>query len=142
MNLPGQFLYTLHMYTKTTKDIKVTVLPHYMGDQSEPEENRYFWAYTIQVENHGKETVQLLNRYWHITDGLGRSQEVRGSGVVGAQPVLKPGEAFEYTSGVPLQTPNGIMVGEYEMVGEQGNKLQVAVPAFSLDSPFGMSRPN
>lgn len=130
------------MYTKTTNDIKVTVLPHYMRDQSEPSENRYFWAYTIQVENHGKETVQLMNRYWHITDGYGRSQEVRGSGVVGAQPVLKPGEAFEYTSGVPLETPTGIMVGEYEMVGEQGNKMQVAVPAFSLDSPLGMSRPN
>ena len=130
------------MYTKTTKDIKVTVLPHYMRDQSEPAENRYFWAYTIQVENHSKETFQLMNRVWKITDGLGRTQEVRGSGVVGAQPVLKPGEAFEYTSGVPLETPSGIMVGEYEMVGEQGNTVQVAVPAFSLDSPFGMAKPN
>jgi ApaG protein len=130
------------MYTKTTKDIKVTVLPHYMRDQSEPAENRYFWAYTIQVENNGKQSVQLMNRYWHITDGLGRSQEVRGEGVVGAKPVLKPGEAFEYTSGVPLETPSGIMVGEYEMEIEGGDKFQVAVPAFSLDSPFGMSKPN
>jgi ApaG protein len=130
------------MYTKTTNDIKVTVLPHYMRDQSDPTENRYFWSYTIQVENHGKQSVKLMNRYWHITDGLGRSQEVRGSGVVGANPILKPGEAFEYTSGVPLETPSGIMVGEYEMLGEQGEKIQVAVPAFSLDSPYGMSRPN
>jgi ApaG protein len=130
------------MYTKTTNDIKVTVLPHYLGEQSEPAENRYFWAYTIQVENHGQQTVKLVNRYWHITDGTGRTQEVRGPGVVGAQPVLKPGEAFEYTSGVPLETPSGFMVGEYEMVGEKGDKIQVAVPAFSLDSPFGMSRPN
>ena len=130
------------MYTKTTNDIKVTVLPHYLGEQSEPSENRYFWAYTIQVENHGQQTVKLVNRCWHITDGRGRTQEVRGPGVVGAQPVLKPGEAFEYTSGVPLDTPSGFMVGEYEMVSDKGDKLQVAVPAFSLDSPFGMSRPN
>src|ERR1700735_2102813 len=130
------------MYTKTTNDIKVTVLPHYLGEQSEPTENRYFWAYTIQVENPGLHPVQLMNRHWHITDSMGRTQEVRGAGVVGAQPVLKPGEAFEYTSGVPLETPSGFMVGEYEMLSGKGDKLQVAVPAFSLDSPFGMSRPN
>jgi ApaG protein len=130
------------MYTKTTNDIKVTVLPYYLGEQSEPSENRYFWAYTIQVENRGQQTVQLLNRHWHITDGRGRTQEVRGPGVVGAQPVLKPGEAFEYTSGVPLETPSGFMVGEYEMKSDKGDTLQIAVPAFSLDSPFGMSRPN
>jgi ApaG protein len=130
------------MYTKTTNNIKVTVLSHYLGDQSEPAENRYFWAYTIQVENHGKETVKLVNRSWNITDGLGRTQKVRGAGVVGTQPVLKPGEAFEYTSGVPLETPSGIMVGEYEMMRDNGDTLNVAVPAFSLDSPFGVSRPN
>lgn len=130
------------MYTKTTNHIKVTVLPHYLGNQSEPSENRYFWSYTIQVENHSQDTVRLINRHWQITDGLGRTHEVRGSGVVGAQPTLKPGEAFEYTSGVPLETPSGIMVGEYEMQSDNGEKLQVSVPAFSLDSPFGMSRPN
>ncbi len=130
------------MYTKTTDHIKVTVLPRYLDQQSDPDEERYIWSYTIQVENHGKETVRLLNRYWHITDSLGRSQEVRGSGVIGEQPVLKPGEAFQYTSGVPLNTPSGIMVGEYEMVADNGDKIRVAVPAFSLDSPFGSVRPN
>jgi ApaG protein len=130
------------MYTKTTNKIKVTVLPHYLGEQSEPDENRYFWAYTIQVENHSDDTVQLINRHWKITDGLGRMQEVRGEGVVGEQPVLKPGDAFQYTSGVPLATPSGIMMGQYEMSLENGDKIQVAVPPFSLDSPFGMAKPN
>ena len=130
------------MYTKTTNGIRVTALPLYQVDQSEPSENRYFWSYTIQLENHGTKTVQLLNRYWHITDAMGRSQEVRGPGVVGKQPVLKPGEAFQYTSGVPLPTPSGIMFGEYEMILETGVKFQVAVPAFSLECPLGNSKPN
>jgi len=130
------------MYSKTTNGIKVTALPLYQVDQSDPSESRYFWSYTIQLENHSAKTVQLLNRYWHITDALGRSQEVRGPGVVGKQPVLKPGEAFQYTSGVPLPTPSGIMFGEYEMVLETGVKFQVAVPAFSLECPMANSRPN
>ena len=130
------------MYTKTTKDIKVTVLPYYLDQQSEPENNCYFWAYTIQLENFGKDTVKLQNRYWHITDGMGRVQEVRGAGVVGENPILKPGDAFQYTSGVPLRTPSGIMSGQYEMTLENGDKIDVEVPAFSLDSPLGMSKPN
>jgi ApaG protein len=130
------------MYSKTTNGIKVTALPLYQVDQSDPEENRYYWSYTIQLENHGTKTVQLLNRYWHITDALGRSQEVRGPGVIGKQPVLRPGEAFQYTSGVPLPTPSGIMFGEYEMVLETGVKFQVAVPAFSLECPLANSKPN
>jgi len=134
--------YIKSMYTKTTNHIKVTVLPQYLDRESEPDENRYFWAYTIQLENHSKETVQLLNRHWQITDSFGRSQNVRGPGVVGEQPVLKPGEAFQYTSGVPLATPSGIMVGEYEMQRENGEKMSIAVPAFSLDSPFGNAKPN
>lgn len=130
------------MYTKTTKDIKVTVLPHYLDKQSEPDDDVYVWAYTIQLENHSKGAVKLLNRYWRITDSMGRVQEVRGSGVVGENPVIAPGEAFQYTSGVPLKTPSGIMVGQYEMSLENGDKINIAVPAFSLDSPFGMSKPN
>src|SRR5262249_30365521 len=124
------------MYSQTTRGIKVTAVPRYLVDQSEPEQNRYFWAYTIQLENDSDQTVQLLNRYWHITDAFGRSQEVRGPGVVGEQPVLKPGEAFRYTSGVPLSTPSGMMFGEYEMELETGATFQVAVPAFSLECPF------
>ena len=130
------------MYTKTTQGIKVTAVPQYLADQSEPGGNHFVWAYTILLENQGTATVQLLNRHWHITDGLGHSKDVRGPGVVGEQPVLKPGEAFRYTSGVPLTTPSGIMVGEYEMVLESGEKIEVAVPAFSLESPFGVLKPN
>lgn len=116
------------MYIKTTNNIKVIVLPQYLDEQSEPDENRYIWAYTIQVENHGEKTIQLRNRYWHITDAMGQIQEVRGEGVVGEQPVLKPGEAFRYTSGVPLHTPSGMMVGEYEMEMENGERLPSPSP--------------
>lgn len=130
------------MYTKTTNAIKVTVIPAYLEQHSEPEENRYVWAYTVQLENHGEQQVQLINRYWHITDGLGRAQEVRGPGVVGEQPFLKPGEIFQYTSGTSLETPSGIMAGSYEMVGANGERFNIAIPAFSLDSPFQISRPN
>src|SRR5258708_475140 len=129
------------MYTTTTQGIKITAHPQYLPEQSEPG-NKYVWAYTIVLENHGERTVKLLNRYWRITDGMGRLKEVRGPGVVGEQPVLKPGDAFQYTSGVPLSTPSGIMVGEYEMVFENGDTFQAAVPAFSLESPFAVSKPN
>jgi ApaG protein len=89
----------------------------------------------VRIENKSVETVQLLRRHWKITDSLGRTQEVRGEGVVGECPVLHPGEAFEYTSGTPLATPSGIMVGAYQMETENGTALEVAIPAFSLDSP-------
>ena len=130
------------MNTKTTRGIAITAYPQYLVDQSEPDQNHYVWAYTIDIRNDGVVTVQLVNRYWHITDSLGRTQEVRGPGVVGKQPVLKPGEAFRYTSGVPLSTPSGFMEGEYEMVLESGDAFQAAIPAFSLDSPFANSKPN
>lgn len=123
------------MYQATTHAIQVTVTPAYQEEQSSPGENRYVWAYHIRIENHGKETVQLLNRYWHITDSLGHVEEVRGPGVVGEQPVLQPGESYEYTSGCPLSTPSGIMLGRYEMQSSDGNQFEVEVPAFSLDSP-------
>jgi ApaG protein len=123
------------MYSETTRSIKVTVKPIYLEDQSSPGDNHYVWAYQVRIENNGGETVQLLRRYWRITDALGRVQEVRGPGVVGEQPVLEPGESFEYTSGTPLATPSGIMVGRYEMETRGGESFEVAIPAFSLDSP-------
>ncbi len=123
------------MYRKTTRAIEVTVQPVYLEDQSSPDEGRFVWAYHIRIENHGPETVQLRNRRWRITDGNGQIHEVRGAGVVGEQPVLHPGEAFEYTSGTPLGTPSGFMVGSFEMETENGDLFDVAVPAFSLDSP-------
>jgi len=124
------------MYSESTRSIQVTVEPKYLDDQSEPDEDHYVWAYSIRIENQGAETVRLRNRYWHITDAQGRTQEVRGPGVVGEQPTLKPGESFEYTSGTPLGTPSGIMMGAYEMETNNGEMFDVAVPAFSLDSPY------
>lgn len=123
------------MYAETTRSIRITVKPVYLEDQSSPTESHFVWAYHIKIENGGASTVQLLNRYWRITDALGRVQEVRGAGVVGEQPVLKPGEAFEYTSGTPLSTPSGFMVGTYEMETTEGERFDVKVPLFSLDSP-------
>ncbi len=124
------------MYSENTRAIRVTVEPRYLDDQSSPDEDHYVWAYSIRIENQGSETVQLRNRYWHITDAQGRVQEVRGPGVVGEQPTLEPGDSFEYTSGTPLGTPSGIMLGAYEMETNGGETFDVAVPAFSLDSPF------
>jgi len=130
------------MYRETTRAITVTVNPIYLDDQSAPDESRYVWAYQVRIANDGQETVQLRNRHWRITDALGRTQEVRGAGVVGEQPVLKPGESFEYTSGTPLPTPSGIMVGTYQMVTDAGERFDVAIPAFSLDCPHVTTRVN
>jgi ApaG protein len=123
------------MYTAVSHKIKVTVRPKYLEEQSEPDESRYFWSYTIEIANVGEKIVQLTHRHWQITDANGRCEEVRGPGVVGEQPRLKPGDAFSYTSGCPLRTPSGIMVGTYRMIDESGEAFDVAIPAFSLDSP-------
>ncbi len=142
-------------YAATTRGIKVRVASFYLEDQSVPESHRYVWAYRIVIENHGTQTVQLLRRTWEITDATGRTFRVEGDGVVGEQPVLEPGEAFEYTSGTPLETPSGFMVGWYHMMahGEgpavaqamagddaAGGAFDVAIPAFSLDSPHQPGR--
>ena len=122
------------MYSATTRGIEVVVTPRYVADRSSPENNYFFWAYTISITNHGGETVQLKTRHWRITDANGRRQEVRGAGVVGEEPVIKAGEQFEYTSGVPLQTPSGFMAGSYGMVSAGGEHFDIEIPAFSLDS--------
>ena len=118
------------MYRKTTRAIAITVKPMFLEDQSSPTENYYVWAYQVRIENLGQETVQLRSRYWRITDAKGRTQEVRGEGVVGEQPVLEPGQAFEYTSGTPLATPSGIMVGSYHMKTNSGENFEDSIPAF------------
>ena len=123
-------------YTATTRGVQVSVRAFFLEDQSRPGEGQYMWAYRITIANNGRETVQLLRRTWHITDARGRTIQVRGEGVIGEQPILEPGEAFEYTSGTPLDTPSGFMVGTYHMVATaSGEAFDVAVPAFSLDSP-------
>lgn len=130
------------MYSATTRQIRVTVRPVYLPDQSSPGENHYVWAYQVRIENNGDDVVRLRTRYWRITDAQGRVQEVRGPGVVGEQPVLEPGESFEYTSGTPLNTPSGIMVGSYQMETLSGDRFDVDIPAFSLDSPHQPVRLN
>jgi ApaG protein len=123
-------------YSKITRGIRVIVRSFYLEDQSKPEERRYVWAYRVRIENQGDEPVKLLRRTWDITDGRGRTQHVHGDGVVGEQPLLEPGGSFEYTSGTPLDTPSGFMVGAYHMtVPSSGEAFDVAIPAFSLDSP-------
>ena len=122
------------MYRTVTRNIEVTVTPRFLSERSSPDNSYFFWAYTINLANLGRETVQLKTRHWRITDAAGRLQEVKGAGVVGEQPVLRPGESFEYTSGVPLATPSGFMTGSYGMVTEAGETFEIDVPAFSLDS--------
>ncbi len=123
------------MYRATTQAIQVDVEPSFMADRSDPARNRYFWAYTVTIENRGQRTMKLVSRHWIITDGQGRLEEVRGEGVVGEQPVLKPGEKFRYTSGCPLTTASGFMSGQYQMIDERGVAIDVDIPTFSLDSP-------
>ena len=124
------------MYSKTTKKINITVKPYYLEDQSEPEDQHFVWAYQVTIDNQSNEKVQLINRYWKIVDSNGSEQEVRGEGVVGEQPILNPGEKFEYTSGTPLSTPSGFMGGHYGMETNEGKKFDAIIPQFSLDSPF------
>ena len=128
------------MYQERTRSIQISVEPFYVDDQSAPEQKRFVYGDRVQIANQWAETVQLLSRQWLITDGHGRTMEVRGAGVVGKQPVLRPGESFEYTSGTPLPTPSGIMVGSYRMVTTMGEHFDVAIPAFSLDAPGNPTR--
>ena len=123
------------MYERVTQGIKIIVRPQYLDGQSKPEDEHYVWAYTITIENHGRETVTLRTRYWKITDAHGAVQEVRGAGVVGEQPTLRPGDSYSYTSGCPLKTSSGFMVGAYQMQKDDGSLINVDIPAFSLDSP-------
>lgn len=124
------------MYQAETHGVRVTAAPRFMESESMPEQGRYFWAYSIEIENRSARTLRLMTRHWQITDGRGQVHEVRGEGVVGQQPVLRPGESFSYTSGCPLMTPDGSMSGSYAMVDEAGEIVDVDVPLFPLDSPY------
>ena len=123
------------VYEATTRGIVVRVVSEYLGAQSDPLEGRYVWNYTIEIENRGSETVQLISRRWLITDAMNRTEEVAGPGVIGEQPKLKPQEAFRYTSGCPLATPSGEMRGTYQMLTDEGEVFDAEIPAFSLHLP-------
>jgi ApaG protein len=129
-------------YIASTRGIAVSVEPTYLAANSSPARSEYFWAYRVTIENRGRETVQLLSRHWMITNARGELTEVKGLGVVGEQPVLKPGESYSYTSGAPLDTPWGLMGGSYEMESDRGERFSIEIPTFSLDGPGAGALPN
>ena len=129
-----------HKYESVTRNIRVAVVPDFLDDQSEPSEGRYLWSYHITIENRGGEPVQLMSRHWKITDSRGRVREVRGAGVVGEQPMIHPGGAFEYTSGAPLETPSGFMTGTYQIRAVSGESFEIEIPLFALESPYEARR--
>lgn len=119
-----------------TRGVRVRVESEYAPDRSEPSKNQWFFLYTVTITNDGADTVQLLTRHWIITDGTGHVEEVRGPGVVGKQPILKPGESFEYTSGCPLGTPYGVMEGTYQMIAADGSRFDAKIAPFTLSEPY------
>ncbi|WP_300555007.1 Co2+/Mg2+ efflux protein ApaG [Maricaulis sp.] len=123
------------MYEHDTDGVMVRVEPDYLEDESSPDESRFVWSYTIEIENHTDQPVQLVSRKWAITDMMGRTEHVQGRGVVGEQPVIHPGERFRYTSGAPLRTPSGFMQGSFEMRRQSGEVFAARIPGFSLDRP-------
>ncbi|HEX8363608.1 MAG TPA: Co2+/Mg2+ efflux protein ApaG, partial [Longimicrobium sp.] len=122
-------------YQAETRGVKVSVAPSFLPQHSDPDEQRFVWAYTVEIVNLGSRTVQLVDRRWTITDAQGRVEEVQGPGVVGDQPTLEPGDRYQYTSGCPLPTDSGVMVGSYGMVTDDGERFEAAIPAFSLHLP-------
>ena len=130
------------MYEIISQKFRVNVHPQYLAGQSDPDGDKFVWAYTITIENLSSHTATLLTRHWSITDAVGHTQEVNGDGVVGEQPTLAPGESFQYTSGCPLTTPSGVMMGHYGMIRDDGQKFNIDIPAFSLDSPHDKRRFN
>jgi ApaG protein len=125
----------LFPYVAETRGVIVRVAVSFLPEQSEPERGRWFWAYHIRLENAGPQAVQLLTRHWVITDGRGARHSVEGEGVIGEQPLLAPGESFDYVSGCPLSTSTGSMLGSYHMMGEDGSGFDVEIPRFALIAP-------
>ncbi len=126
---------SLFPHSTTTKDVTVRVSVSFLPEQSEPAKGRWFWAYHIRIENEGEARVKLVSREWTIKDGRGAQHEVRGEGVVGEQPVIEPGQSFDYVSGCPLSTPTGWMEGRYRMVAADGSPFSVEIPRFPLVAP-------
>jgi ApaG protein len=126
----------MFMSEALTRGVRVRVQSEYSADQSAPSKNQWFFLYTVTIANESAETVQLLTRHWIITDGTGHIEEVRGPGVVGKQPTMKPGESFEYTSGCPLSTPFGVMEGSYQMVTQNGERFDAKIAPFTLSEPY------
>ena len=130
------------MYSKTTNGVTVTVTPYFLDDQSSPLESHFVWAYQVNIKNSSKNSIRLSHRNWLIIDANGKILNVSGEGVVGEFPLIKPGESYEYTSGTPLKTNNGIMQGFYLVSQENGEELKIDIPTFSLDSPYNKTKLN
>ena len=128
----------LFPYAEETRSLIVRVVVNFMPEQSEPGKGRWFWAYHIRLENHGDMAVQLLTRRWDIRDSRGGQHSVEGEGVVGEQPVIKPGASYDYVSSCALTTTNGTMQGSYNMIGEDGSRFDVAIPKFALNAPVSV----
>lgn len=126
-------------FTAVTHGVKVTVQSRYVPEQSQPRTHQYVFAYHVRIENQGSTTVQLKTRHWVITDGLGVVRQVDGEGVVGEQPTLRPGQAFEYTSGSSLPTQRGNMRGSYRMQRDDGTSFDAEIPVFTLEMPFSLN---
>ena len=122
-----------------TNQININVDTHYLSSQSDPDNEQYVFSYTITIQNSGSQAAQLQSRHWIITDANGHVQEVRGEGVVGEQPLLRAGDAYQYSSGAMLQTPVGSMQGSYQMVGADGTKFDAAIPIFTLSTPNSLN---
>ena len=125
------------MFERKTRDVVVRVEPDFLAEQSSPSEGRFIWAYTVEIENQSDTDLQVVERFWQIADSHGMVHEVRGEGVVGEKPVVKPGETFRYTSGAPLSAPSGMMLGTYSVQSPSGEQFAVDIPPFALDSPLG-----
>lgn len=125
----------LFPFSAETNDVIVRVAVSFLPEQSEPDRGRWFWAYHVRIENEGSAPVQLLSREWQITDGRGSVHHVEGEGVVGEQPVIRPGKSYDYVSGCPLNTSNGVMEGSYHMIDAAGQAIKVAIPQFALVAP-------
>jgi ApaG protein len=130
------------VYEAETDGVTVRVTPGFMPEQSSRAKGRFVWSYTVEIENRSAREIQLISRRWIITDALNRTEVVRGQGVVGEQPSLKPGEAYRYASACPLQTDSGLMGGAYQMLGSDGELFEVMIPTFSLDLPEAGAKVN
>ncbi len=128
-------------YFEATQDILIEVFPHYVPERSMPENNQYFYAYKIRITNNSATSSRIIHRHWKIKDGNGKTYDVQGSGVIGEQPMLAPGESFEYTSFCPLHSPYGNMRGKYQMMDEFGNRFWVNVPVFFFRPPLTKDQP-
>lgn len=130
------------IYEAETHGLRVRVQPQFIEDDSDPETDEYLWEYLIEISNISDSKVKLLARHWQIVDGTGFHQSISGAGVIGVQPVIKPRSSFRYKSSVPLNTPSGMMSGHYNFETADGGNCEVAIPTFSLDSPYDFGKPN